>query len=115
VRSALDQVMATNQMLAVAPVGETAEQAQKLLARYKQVKSVFIWPKVQTSDEGQNLILRMSFALFSYPDKAFKGSMERKLTMPGASSSDAKAIEELIRMAVEKIMERLTPAVDQFE
>jgi len=115
VRSALDQVMATNQMLAVAPVGETAEQAQKLLARHKQVKSVFIWPKVQATDEGQNLILRMSFALFSYPDKAMKGSIERKLTMPGAKSSDAKAIEELIRMAVEKCMERITPAVDQFE
>ncbi|MET0410681.1 MAG: HEAT repeat domain-containing protein [Polyangiaceae bacterium] len=115
VRSALDQVMASNNLLAVAPVGETADQALKLLAQHKQVKSVFIWPKVQATDEGPNLILRMSFALFSYPDKAFKGSMERKLTMPGAKSSDAKAIEELIRMAVEKIMERLTPAVDQFE
>jgi hypothetical protein len=79
------------------------------------VKSVFIWPKVQATDEGQNLILRMSFALFSYPDKAMKGSIERKLTMPGAKSSDAQAIEELIRMAVEKCMERITPAVDQFE
>jgi HEAT repeat protein len=115
VRGALDQVMATNNLLAMAPVGETAEQAQKLLALHKQVKSVFIWPKVQASDEGPNLILRMSFALFSYPDKAFKGSMERKLTMPGAKSSDAKAIEELIGMAVEKFMERLAPAVDQFE
>lgn len=115
VRGALDRAMASNKTLAVAPIDETADEAQKLLAQHKRIKPVFVWPKVQATNEGQNLVLRMSLALFSYPDKAFKGSMERKLTMPGANSSDVKAIEELIGMAVEKLMERFTGALDQFE
>ena len=115
VRRALDAALANEKTLAVAPPGETAEQAQKLLTQYKLVKSVFIWPKVQATDEGQNLTLRMSFTLFSYPDKAFKGSMERKLTMQGAQSSDAKAVDELIQLAVQRIMERLMPAIDQLD
>jgi hypothetical protein len=115
VRRAMDAALTNEKTLAVAPAGETAEQAQKLLRQYKQVKSVFIWPKVQTTDDGPNLTVRMSFTLFSYPDKAFKGSMERKLTMQGAKSSDTKAVDELIQLAVQRIMERLVPAIDQLE
>ena len=45
--------------------------------------SVFIWPKLQASDEGGSLSFKLSFTLFSYPDKAFKGSLAQSASLPG--------------------------------
>jgi hypothetical protein len=115
VRDALNKELAKEKTLALAPSDETPDQAEKLLAKHKGVKSVFIWPKLQTSDEGGSLVFKLSFSLFSYPDKAFKGSLAQGASLPGARSSDGVALEQLMDAAVPLIVAKFVSNVGRLE
>lgn len=115
VRDALNRELAKDKTLALAPSDETADQAEKLLAKHKGVKSVFIWPKLQASDEGGALVFKLSFTLFSYPDKAFKGSLAQGASLPGASSSDSGALEQLMDAAAPLIVAKFVSNVGRLQ
>jgi hypothetical protein len=115
VRDALNKELAKEKTLALAPSDETPDQAEKLLAKHKGVKSVFIWPKLQASDEGGSLVFKLSFSLFSYPDKAFKGSLAQGASLPGARSSDGVALEQLMDAAVPLIVAKFVSNVGRLE
>jgi hypothetical protein len=115
VRDALNRELAKDKSLALAPTDETPDQAEKLLAKHKGVKSVFIWPKLQASDEGGALVFKLSFALFSYPDKAFKGSLAQGASLPGAHSSDAGALEQLMEAAAPLIVAKFVSNVGRLQ
>ena len=115
VREALNKELAKDKTLAVAPSDETPAQAEKLLAKHKGLKSVFIWPKLQASDEGGALVFKLSFALFSYPDKAFKGSLAQGASLPGARSSDSSAIEQLMEAAAPLIVKKFITNVGRLQ
>ncbi len=115
VRQALNKELAKDKTLAVAPSDETADQAQKVLAKHKGLKSVFIWPKLQASDEGGTLNFKLSFTLFSYPDKAFKGSLAQGASLPGARSSDAGALEQLMEAAAPLIVAKFVSNVGRLQ
>jgi hypothetical protein len=115
VRDALNKELAKEKTLAVAPSDETPDQAEKLLAKHKGVKSVFIWPKLQTSDEGGSLVFKLTFSLFSYPDKAFKGSLAQGASLPGARSSDGVALEQLMEAAAPLIVAKFVSNVSRLE
>jgi hypothetical protein len=88
----------------VAPASETDEQAKALLAKHRGVKGIFLWPKVEATYSGGDLRLALELSLFSYPNKDFKGSMSRNLTMPGAQSPDPTSENEMIQMAAENLV-----------
>jgi hypothetical protein len=115
VRDALNRELAKEKTLAVAPSDETPDQAEKLLAKHKGLKSVFIWPKLQASDEGGALVFKLSFTLFSYPDKAFKGSLAQGASLPGARSTDASALEQLMEAAAPLIVAKFVSNVGRLQ
>jgi len=115
VREALNKELSKDRTLALAPSDETPDQAQKLLAKHKGLKSVFIWPKLQASDEGGSLVFKLSFTLFSYPDKAFKGSLAQGASLPGARSSDAGALEQLMDAAAPLIVAKFVSNVGRLQ
>jgi hypothetical protein len=115
VRDVLNKELSKDKTLALAPSDETPDQAEKLLAKHKGVKSVFIWPKLQATDEGGALVFKLSFSLFSYPDKAFKGSLAQGASLPGARSSDSGALEQLMDAAAPLIVAKFVSNVGRLE
>jgi hypothetical protein len=92
---------------AVAPAGETEAQAKAVLAKFPKAKGIFVWPKLQIQGVGADLRLDFELSLFSYPNKDFRGSMARNLTMPDAKPGDAVAEDELISAAAENLVPEL--------
>lgn len=115
VRAALGSALSKNNSLAVAPQGESPSQARKILAKHKGLKPVFIWPKVQAKTKAGTLKFKLSFTLFSYPDKAFKGSMAQKLSIKGARSDDMEALDELLQVAAPRLVARFLANVDRLK
>lgn len=115
VRDALNKELAKEKTLAVAPSDETPEQAQKVLAKHKALKPIFIWPKLQATDEGGSLVFKLSFTLFSYPDKAFKGSLAQGASLPGARSNDVGALEQLMEAAAPLIIAKFVSNVGRLQ
>ncbi len=115
VRDALNKELAKEKTLALAPSDETPDQAEKLLAKHKGLRSVFIWPKLQASDESGSLVFKLSFTLFSYPDKAFKGSLAQGASLPGGHSTDADALEQLMEAAAPLIVAKFVSNVGRLQ
>ena len=114
-REILNRELAKDKTMALAPSDETPDQAEKLLAKHKGVKSVFIWPKLQATDKDGALVFKLSFALFSYPDKAFKGSLAQGATLPGARSSDSGALQQLMEAAAPLIVAKFVSNVGRLQ
>lgn len=83
----------------VAPEGETPEQAAALLKKHPRVKPLYVWPKVSIRYQNGDLVLELNLSLFTYPGKAFRGSVTRSLTMQDVEGQDSGAEDELIDMA----------------
>jgi hypothetical protein len=101
VRSSLLKAFSQLSGYAAAPKGETADQARSVLAKYKHLKPFFVWPKVSVSYVGGDLSMKFDLSLFTYPGKAFKGSITRNLTMPDTPTRDVEAEDDLIQTAAE--------------
>lgn len=99
VRKSLTKYFAKVQGVVVAPENETPDQAKALLSKHANVKSFCVWPKIKMVYEGGNLKLKLDLSLLTYPDKAFRGSVARSMTMPDVSKPDLSAEDELIDMA----------------
>lgn len=100
VRAALEEAAGTADGTVVAPRDEKPAQAKTLLAKHKQVKSFFLWPKVMAPDySGGKLTLRFEIAVFTYPSRSLKGTIPMKLTMPDVDSADKEAEDDLIKQA----------------
>lgn len=115
VRAALSRALAKNSSLAVAPMGESPTEARAILAKHRGLIPVFIWPKIHAKDKGGTLKFKLSFTLFSYPGKAFKGSMAQKLSIKGAQSGDSNALEELLQVAAPRLVSRFLANVDRLK
>jgi hypothetical protein len=70
---------------------------------------VFLLPKVKLAQVAGGVQLRLEVALFTYPGKALKGTINRKLTMPDTPLTDTASIKELVEMAAD----RLVPDVER--
>ena len=114
-RDALNKELVKDKTLAIAPSDETEDQATALLAKHKNVKPVFIWPKLQATDTGGALEFKLSFTLFSYPDKAFKGALTQSARMPGGKSNDIKALGELMDAAAPLIVGKFIANVGRLQ
>jgi HEAT repeat protein len=107
VRSSLLKALGQLSGYAAAPKAETADQARSVLGQHKQLKPFFIWPKVNVTYSAGDLTVKFDLSLFTYPGKAFKGSLSRNLTMPDTPTRDVAAEDELIQTAAENLVPEL--------
>lgn len=115
VRRYLSRELAKEGRLAIAPEDESAEQAEKLLGEHKDLKSVFIWPKLLAETQGGALRLKFSFTLFSYPDKAFKGSMSKSARVAGGRGDNLADLEQLLQSLAPAIVQKFLSNVDRLQ
>jgi hypothetical protein len=115
VRIAMSQAAGSVDGCVVAPREEKPEDAKALVAKFKKMKTFFLWPKVQAPDYGSgNLTVKFEVAVFTYPGKALKGTIPLKLTMPDVSSTDKDSENDLIRRAASSAFERFASNADRF-
>jgi hypothetical protein len=99
----------------VAPRDEKPSDAKPLVAKWKQVKAFFLWPKVLPPDYANgNLTVRFELSVFTYPGKALKGTIPLKLTMPDVSATDRESENELIKQAAGSAVERFSTNAERF-
>ncbi len=100
----------------VAPRSETPAQAKKRLAHFKSVKAFYLSVKVlRPSYSGGNLTVRVELAIFTYPGKALKGTLTKKLTQSGVDAGDTDAENGLIKMAAQRAMQAFASNAERLE
>ena len=99
----------------LAPRDEKPEAVKPIVAKFKKMKTFFLWPKVASPDYGGGkLTVKFEVAVFTYPGKALKGTLPLKLTMPDVSAVDADSENDLIRRAASSAFERFAENADRF-
>jgi hypothetical protein len=88
---------------ALAPASESPDRVVQLKREHPQLKAYFVWPKLELGYTGRTLSMRLELSLFSYPEKAFLGSVARKLSMPDTPEGDTGSENELIEMAADQL------------
>jgi len=116
IRAAMAKAAAQIAGYAIAPDGETTTEAKKLVASHKNLKAVYLSPKVKEPEyDGGKLTVRVEIAIFTYPGKALKGMIPVKLTQQDVPSKDEATENELIQMAAERLVEKLAQNVDRID
>jgi hypothetical protein len=114
VRSAMAGAVVARQEFAVAPKGESPQQARKRLVKFRKTTGFFLSPTISAPRYSDgNLIVKVEIAIFTYPSKALKGMIPVKLTQPGVSSPDRVAEDTLIRAAAERAVQKFTENIDR--
>jgi hypothetical protein len=116
VRAAFVRGVGGSGEVAIAPAGETVGQATDLLKKYAAARGFMLAPRAaKPTYEGDQLKVKLSVAILSYPDKAIVGSFTQNLAMAGVTSKDPKAEEELVIAAAESAMRKflqIAPSLD---
>lgn len=101
---------------AMAPNSERPGEARKLFTKYKKIKGFYLAPKVSAPQySAGKLIVKVELAIFTYPDRALKGSVPIKLTQQDVSGEDRAAEDELIKLASERAIEKFAGNVERIE
>ena len=101
---------------ALAPSGESRDQATKLLDKHSGLKAFMLSTKVEKpkyADGG--LSIKLEVAIFTYPGRALKGTYNVKLTQQGTSSEDTASENQLIEMCAERAMEKFSKAAGRIQ
>jgi hypothetical protein len=116
VRAAMASAAGQSDGYALAPDGETPQQAKQVLSKFKKLQPFYVWPKVSPPEYGGgNLMIRLEISVFTYPGKALKGTIPLKLTMPDVRPGDTESENDLIRMAASKVFEKFVANAARFE
>ena len=111
VRSAMAKAAGRMPSVALAPKGEAAPQATKVLGEHQSVTGYLLSTKIQPPKyTGGALKVKVEVAIFTYPARALKGSYGVGLTQPGVSSPDVPSENELYQAAAERVMEKFLEA-----
>jgi len=106
VQAAIRKALMANGAMAVAPSGETADQAQAVMRKHK-VRGYLLQPTVEAPKyEDSKLTIRVRVTMFTYPNQALQGEFAPKLTQSGTPSEDIDSENELIKMASERAVAR---------
>jgi hypothetical protein len=115
VHAAIEEAAAALDGCVVAPRAEKAADAKPIVARWKQLKAFFLWPKVLPPDYASgNLTVRFEVAVFTYPGKALKGTIPLKLTMPDVGAADRGSENDLIKQAAGSAFQRFSANAERF-
>ena len=105
VRSAVEGKLGALGGFALAPEGEAAAAARRVLAKRK-LKGFFLQTSVEAPVfDGGTLKVQVRMTMWTYPGKALQGEFSPSVAMPGATQGDAPTEDRLIRMAVERAAE----------
>jgi len=115
VHAAMEEAAAALDGCVVAPRAEKPADAKPVVARWKQLKAFFLWPKVLPPDYASgNLTVRFEVAVFTYPGKALKGTIPLKLTMPDVGAADKGSENDLIKQAAGSAFQRFSANAERF-
>jgi len=89
---------------AIAPRGETAPAARKVIKK-NGLKGFLLLIRVEPPSGSGDLTVQVRVTMWSYPNKSLQGEFSPRLTMSGASAGDVDSENQLIRMAVEKAID----------
>lgn len=114
-RSALVRAAGTG--VAFAPRGETPSQGGRVLGQFGQARGFSLAFKVGAAEyEGDQLGLKLSVVILSYPGKAILGSFSQKAAMGGVHAPAPEAEQELLvdlaGSALKKFL-TLAPTLDE--
>ena len=116
VRKSMERAARGLPAYALAPQGEKPGKARQVLAKHKNVQGFYLAPKIKKPKyKDGKLIVKIEVAIFTYPDKALKGTIPVKLTQQGVSSEDPTSEMELIKMAAERAIEKLVDSADRIQ
>jgi hypothetical protein len=102
--------------IALAPDGESAADAKKLLAAHKGIKAFYLAPRIGPIEYGSDTLkVRIEIAFFTYPDKALLGSFAVPLTQQGVSGKDPSSEDDLVKMAAERAMQKFPGIAAQIQ
>jgi hypothetical protein len=105
VRGSMVKAAAALGVYAVAPPTETVEQAEAVLAARPDLKSFYLSPRVQFVYDASGLTVKVSVAMFTYPDRALIGEYSFRVAQPGVSEPDRGSEDELAEAAGEPLMQ----------
>jgi hypothetical protein len=116
VRTAITGSVGSFEGYVLAPQDETSAQATKRMAKFKQLKAIYLSLKIPAPTyAGNKLSVKCDVAVFTYPGKALKGMYTVKRSMKDVSSEDAQAENQLIRAAAEGALETFSQNAERFE
>jgi hypothetical protein len=105
IRGSMTKAAAALKVYAVAPPGETVTQAEALLAPHSELKAFYLAPRLEFVYGGGSLTVRISVAMFSYPERALIGEYSFRVAQPGVTEPDRGAEDELVEAAGEPLMQ----------
>lgn len=116
IKSAMSKAAQGLDGYAVAPDGETEAKAKKRLAKYKEIKGFYLSPTVaKPKYVDGNLTIKIDVAIFSYPNRALKGTLPVKLTQQDVAEKDEDAEDELFKMAAERVVEKFADSAERIQ
>lgn len=96
---------------AVAPIAETAVQANGVIAKYK-LRGYLLQATIEEPKyDGSKLTVVVHVTMYTYPHNALQGEFAPKLTQSGTPTKDKESEDALIRMAIARAIESFTKAV----
>jgi hypothetical protein len=116
VRAALAKAIQRQKGFCVGPDGESKAAYLKRVAGYKQIRGLFLAPKVQAVEyEDDAATVRLEIAIMTFPERALKGTIPIKLTQQGDVKRSERAEDELFRAAAERAIDKLIKNIDRIE
>lgn len=116
VRSAMVKAAGGEDGFVVAPADETSTQAKTRISKFKSLRAFYLSPKVlEPKYSGGTLQIKVEVAIFTYPGKALKGSIPIRLTQEGVSDKDSSAEDDLIKMAVERAIQKFSQSLERIQ
>ncbi|MCH2108577.1 MAG: HEAT repeat domain-containing protein [Polyangiaceae bacterium] len=111
VRAALVKGARRHREVAFAPVGESTRAAEKALKKHPSAHGFLLAPRVvKPKYSNGQLKIKISIAMFSYPERALIGEFSQKVAM-AISGTSAAAENELVAVAAEAAMKKFISVV----
>jgi hypothetical protein len=114
VRGIFRRVVSKKSGSALAPDGETADEARRRLRKAENASAYLLQPKVHKLDySGGSLKVKIDVLIFSYPDRALQGEVSREGGMGGVAGKDVATENKLIQAVAESAAEEFGQMVSQ--
>ena len=99
---------------AIAPRGETTDQAKKLLRKHRQLEAFKLAPTVHPPQySGGQLTVEFEVLVYGYPGNNLQGTVSRSATMPGVPAKNAAKENQLIEALAKSAMDQFSELVAQ--
>ena len=99
----------------VAPSDEKLSDAKKLLKKHKEVDGFYLMAKAKLTYSGGTMKVKVSVSVFTYPNKALKGSYSVTVGFPDVEEDDKSAQKELLGEAGRSAAEKFADNADRFK